>query len=81
MGDVPVEVRLYNHSPNKQIRTNCKISYDLKAWQNYSLALAINPTDSLIGKITLTNKGDRVYIKADLTGTSGILTGWTSHNV
>ena len=67
MGDAPVEVGLYNHSSTKQIRTNCKISYDLKTWQNYSLALAINPTDSLIGKITLTNKGDRVYVKADLT--------------
>ena len=66
IGDVPVEVGLYNNSPNTQVRTNCKISYDLKTWQNYSLALAINPTDSLIGKITLTNKGDRVYIKADL---------------
>ena len=66
IGDVPVEVGLYNHSPNTQVRTNCKISYDLKTWRNYSLALAINPTDSLIGKITLTNKGDRVYIKADL---------------
>ena len=66
IGDVPVEVGLYNNSPNTQVRRNCKISYDLKTWQNYSLALAINPTDNLIGKITLTNKGDRVYIKADL---------------
>ena len=66
IGDVPVEVGLYNNSSNTQIRTNCKISYDLKTWQNYSLALAINPTDNLIGKITLTNKGDKVYIKADL---------------
>ena len=66
IGDVPVEVGLYNNSPNTQVRRNCKISYDLKTWRNYSLALAINPTDSLIGKITLTNKGDRVYIKADL---------------
>ena len=66
IGDVPVEVGLYNHSSNTQIRTNCNISYDLKTWQNYSLALAINPNDSLIGKITLANKGDRVYIKADL---------------
>ena len=66
IGDVPVEVGLYNHSSNTQIRTNCNISYDLKTWQNYTLALAINPKDSLIGKITLANKGDRVYIKADL---------------
>ena len=66
IGDVPVEVGLYNHSSNTQIRTNCNISYDLKTWQNYSLALVINPNDSLIGKITLANKGDRVYIKADL---------------
>lgn len=67
MGDAPAEVGLYNNSSTKQIRTNCKISYDLKTWQNYSLALAINPKDSLIGKIILANKGDRVYIKADLT--------------
>ena len=66
IGDVPVEVGLYNHSPNTQVRTNCKISYDLKTWRNYSLALAINPKDSLIGKITLANKGDKVYVKADL---------------
>lgn len=69
VGDVPVDVGLYNHSTGTQVRTNCKISYDLKTWQNYSLALAINPTDSSIGKITLTNKGDRVYIKADLSTT------------
>ena len=66
IGDVPVEVGLYNNSTGTQVRRNCKISYDLKTWQNYSLALAINPTDNLIGKITLTNKGDKVYIKADL---------------
>ena len=70
VGDVPAEVGLYNNSTGMQVRTNCKISYDLETWQNYSLALAINPKDSLIGKITLANKGDRVYIKADLTGTS-----------
>lgn len=69
VGDVPVEVGLYNHSTGMQVRTNCKISYDNSTWQNYSLALAINPKDNLIGKITLANKGDRVYIKADLTGT------------
>lgn len=67
MGEVPVEVGLYNNSSVKQIRTNCKISYDSVHWQNYSLALAINPTDSLIGRINLANKGDRVYVKADLT--------------
>ena len=66
IGDVPVEVGLYNNSSNTQVRRNCKISYDLKTWQNYSLALAISPTDNLIEKITLTNKGDKVYIKADL---------------
>ena len=66
IGDVPVEVGLYNNSTGTQVRTNCNISYDLKTWQNYSLALANNPTDNLIGKITLTNKGDKVYIKADL---------------
>lgn len=65
IGDAPVEVGLYNRSSNTQVRTNCKISYDNSTWQNYSLALAIDPKDSLIGKITLT-KGDRVYIKADL---------------
>ena len=66
MGDVGVEVGLYNYSPAKQIRQNCKISYDSMHWQNYSLVLTLNPTDSLIGRITLANKGDRVYIKADL---------------
>lgn len=69
VGDVPVEVGLYNHSSVMQVRTNCKISYDNSTWQSYSLALAINPKDNMIGKITLANKGDRVYIKADLTGT------------
>lgn len=69
IGDVPVEVGLYNHSTGMQVRKNCKISYDLETWQNYSLALAINPKDTMIGKITLTNKGDRIYIKADLTDT------------
>ena len=67
MGDAPIEVGLYNNSSVKQIRTNCKISYDSVHWQNYSLALAINPTDSLIGRINLANKGDKVYVKADLT--------------
>ena len=66
IGDVPVEVGLYNHSTGMQVRTNCKISYDNSTWQNYSLALAINPKDNMIGKITLANKGDKVYIKADL---------------
>ena len=70
VGDAPVEVGLYNNSTYTQVRTNCKISYDLNTWQDYTLASAINPTDSLISKITLANKGDRVYIKADLTGTS-----------
>ena len=66
IGDVPVEVGLYNNSTGTQVRRNCKISYDLNTWQNYSLALAVSPTSNSIGKITLTNKGDKVYIKADL---------------
>ena len=77
IGDVPVEVGLYNHSSNTQVRTNCKISYDNSTWQNYSLALTINQKDSLIGKITLANKGDRVYIKADLTDASNNNSNYT----
>ena len=77
VGDVPVEVGLYNRSSNTQIRTNCKISYDNSTWQNYSLALTINQKDSLIGKITLANKGDRVYIKADLTDASNNNSNYT----
>ena len=81
VGDVPVEVGLYNHSTGMQVRTNCKISYDNSTWQNYSLALTINPKDSLIGKITLANKGDRVYIKADLTNTPSNSSHYTNLTV
>lgn len=81
IGDVPVEVGLYNHSTGMQVRTNCKISYDNSTWQNYSLALTINQKDGLIGKITLANKGDRVYIKADLTNTPSNSSHYTNLTV
>ena len=70
VGDVPVEVGLHNRSSNTHVRTNCKISYDNSAWQDYNLALTTDPKDSSISKINLANKGDRVYIKADLTDTA-----------
>ena len=68
MSSVPVEVGLYNHSSSTHVRTNCKISYDNSTWQDYNLTRTTDPKDSTISKITLANKGDRVYIKADLTG-------------
>ena len=67
VGDVPVEIGLYNYDKKNTatVRTNCKISYDLKTWSDYTIVLTAN-TDSVdINKITLSNKGDRVYIKAD----------------
>ena len=63
-GDVPVEVGLYNSGKNVA-RSNCQISYDLKTWSNYTLVLTNDSTNANIDKITLQNRGDRVYIKAD----------------
>ena len=65
IGDVPVEVGLYNHHDTTAIRVNCKISYDLETWQDYALVRTTNRGNTSIGKIILQNKGDRVYIKAD----------------
>ena len=74
--DVPVEIgmcNVYNSSdtpmtPEVPARGNCNISYDLVKWENYNFVLKpdtdINKTEDL-EKITLKNKGDRVYIKAD----------------
>ena len=74
--DIPVEIGMCNvydsndtpMSPEVPARGNCKISYDLVKWENYNLVLKpdtdINKTEDL-GKITLKNRGDRVYIKAD----------------
>ena len=63
-GDVPVDVGLYNSGKNVA-RSNCQISYDLKTWSNYTLVLTNDSTNANIDKITLQNRGDRVYIKAD----------------
>lgn len=74
--DVPAEIgmcNVYNSNdtpmtPEIPARGNCKISYDLVKWENYNFVLKpdtdINKTEDL-EKITLKNKGDRVYIKAD----------------
>ena len=63
-GDITVEVGLYNSGKNVA-RSNCQISYDLKTWSNYTLVLTNDSTNANIDKITLQNRGDRVYIKAD----------------
>ena len=67
VGDVPVEIGLYNYDKKNTaiVRTNCKISYDLKTWSDYTIVLTANTNSVDINKITLSNKGDRVYIKAD----------------
>ena len=74
--DIPVEIgmcNVYNSNdtpmvPEIPARGNCKISYDLVKWENYNFVLKpdtdINKTEDL-EKITLKNRGDRVYIKAD----------------
>ena len=74
--DIPVEIGMCNvydthdtpMAPEIPARGNCKISYDLVNWENYNFVLKpdtdINKTEDL-EKITLKNKGDRVYIKAD----------------
>ena len=66
VGDVPVEIGLYNIN-GKAVRSNCKISTNLKTWSDYNLALTNDGASNDIGKILLQNKGDRVYIKADRT--------------
>ena len=64
IGDASVDVGLYNSGKNAA-RSNCQISYDLKTWSNYTLVLTNDSTSAIIDKITLHNRGDRVYIKAD----------------
>lgn len=64
VGNVPAEVGLYNSGKNAA-RSNCQISYDLKTWSNYTLVLTNDSANANIDKITLQNRGDRVYIKAD----------------
>lgn len=70
VGNVPAEVGLYNNSTATAVRTNCKISYNNSTWSDYALAVTTDKTSTDISKITLQNKGDRVYIKADLTAES-----------
>ena len=66
VGDVPVEIGLYN-TGKKAVRSNCKISTNLKTWSDYNLVLTNDSESNDIGRILLQNKGDRVYIKADKT--------------
>ena len=66
VGDVPVEIGLYNYN-GKAVRSNCKISTNLKTWSDYNIVLINDSTSNDIGRILLRNKGDRVYIKADMT--------------
>lgn len=70
VGNVPADVGLYNNSTATAVRTNCKISYNNSTWSDYALAVTTDKTSTDISKITLQNKGDRVYIKADLTAES-----------
>lgn len=67
VGDVPVEIGLYNYDKKNKaiVRDNCKISYDLKTWSDYTIVLTTDTNNMDVSKITLSNKGDRVYIKAD----------------
>ena len=68
VGEAPVEIGLYNQSDvGYAVRSDCKISYDLKTWQEYTLTTAKDSTTVSIGGIYLRNKGDRVYIKAKYT--------------
>lgn len=73
VGDVPVEIGLSNITSN--IRTDCEISYNNKDWITYKLLVDPGPPD--IEKITLSNKGDRVYIKANHPGTVASPTPYT----
>lgn len=67
VGDTPVEIGIYNQSNSSHAtRSDCKISYDLKTWQNYNLiAKSSISSDDITDKLLLKNKGDRIYIKAD----------------
>ena len=78
VGDAPVEIGMYNYT--EAVRTNCEISYDLQTWQNYNLPITQDANSTTISKITLTNKGDRVYIKADLVTNPGSFSNITVFN-
>lgn len=69
VGDTPVEIGIYNRSTsNHASRSDCKVSYNLKTWQDYNLTTLSSYTSDVsnqITKLALSNKGDRVYIKAD----------------
>ena len=78
VGDAPVEIGMYNYT--EAVRTNCEISYDLQSWQNYNLPITQDANSTTISKITLTNKGDRVYIKADLVADPGTFSKITVFN-
>ena len=78
VGDAPVEIGMYNYT--EAVRTNCEISYDLQSWQNYNLPITQDANSTTISKITLTNKGDRVYIKADLVADPGSFSKITVFN-
>lgn len=67
VGDTLVEIGIYNQSNSSHAtRSDCKISYDLKTWQNYNLiAKSSISSDDITDKLLLKNKGDRIYIKAD----------------
>ena len=73
VGETPVEIGMYDVTSN--IRNSCEISYNNKDWIIYNLAVDPNPSD--IKKITLSNKGDRVYIKSNHSGTTMSPTPYT----
>ena len=72
VGDVPVEIGLCNIGVEavRAKRSNCKISTDLVTWTDYNILLTQDSADPNISKITLSNKGDRIYIKADANAPS-----------
>lgn len=66
VGDTPVRVGMYDHSANKAVRSDCKFSYDNITWEDFNLIATENAsTSSNITTVLLSNKGDRVYFKAD----------------
>lgn len=67
VGDTSVEIGIYNQSNSSHAtRSDCKISYDSKTWQNYNLITKSSiSSDDITDKLLLKNKGDRIYIKAD----------------
>ena len=45
VGDVPVEIGLYNYN-GEAVRSNCKISTDLKTWSDYNIVLTNDSTSN-----------------------------------